>query len=126
MNITRSNLSWIVVADLDEAQHFYVDILGFKLLERSDDIGWLELQGKDGGTKLGIALVNGPVNAWRLPLGSNSIMTLQVDDLERVKKAWEQMYMQFIGKIVEIPGHVKLALFVDKDGNKFQLVQDLV
>jgi len=126
MNIKRSDLVWIVVSDLDAAHQFYVDTLGLKLLERSNDIGWLEVQGYDGGTKLGIAQLTGAANAWHLPVGSNAIMTLKVEDIEKARKTFIEMNLYFIGDIVEIPGHVKLALFADADGNRFQLVQDLV
>ena len=49
------NLVWIVVNDLKKAIEFYTETVGLKLMEQNDQFGWAELEGHNGGARLGIA-----------------------------------------------------------------------
>lgn len=114
-------LSWIVVKDVPKAIKFYTEIVGLKLKEYDQEFGWAELSGPAGST-LGIAQENDqdPIRA-----GSNAVVTVSVDDIEKAKAYFTEMGAKLVGDTMEIPGHVKLQTFTDTDGNTLQLVQEL-
>ena len=122
MSIQDIALAWIVVADLKKAVKYYTQVVGLKLLEHNDEFGWAELAGENGGTRLGIAQQGGhcPMTA-----GNNAIVTLTVTDLVKAKNELTKKGAKLVGDMQEVPGHVKLQLFEDTDGNKLQLVEDL-
>lgn len=123
MSIRRSDLSWITVSDLDKAKKFFVEKLGMNLKTEDSTFGWLEFSGsQEGGSVLGVGRddAHNPVKP-----GHNAIMTFKVDDIVKTKEDCEAKGVSFLGPIMEVPGHVKLVFFVDEDGNKFQLVQDV-
>ena len=131
------SLVWITVSNLEKAEKFFTSVVGLTLKVADKEHGWLELIGTEGGCSLGIAAssqeqgccgemekspgsccpVGGP--------GSNAVVTLEVDDINKSKKELEDKGVKFTGPIMEYPGHVKLASFSDPDGNQFQLVQVL-
>jgi predicted enzyme related to lactoylglutathione lyase len=117
MKAKGSFLSWIVVSNLKEARKFFVEVLGLK--EHSfyeGEYKWAEYQG-DEGQMIGVAEKD-----EQLPAGNNAVITFTVDDIE---KAIEDISpkVNLIGDIMEVPGHVKMQTFSDKDGNYFQLCQ---
>lgn len=122
MNVKSIELAWIVVKDLKQAVKFYTEVVGLKLAVMSEEFGWAELTGHEGGSRLGIAQVQKeqPIKA-----GQNAVVTFTVDNLEKAKQDVEKKGGKCVGKIEEIPGHVKLQLVVDSDGNHFQLVEML-
>ena len=122
MSVKSSQLSWIVVADLKKAIKFYTEVLGLTLLSSAEEFGWAELQGKDGGSTIGLAQAN---EQTPLKPGSNAVMTFTVDDIDQACAGLKQKGLQLVGTIVEVPGHVKMQDFVDVDNNHFQLVQAL-
>lgn len=113
------NLAWIVGKDFDKTIKFYTEVLGLTLLSRMDEYQWAELQGKDG------AMIGVSVESEMCPLkaGQNAILTYTVDNIEEVRKEFLEKGVNLIGDIVEVPGHVKLQLFTDSDGNMSQLAQ---
>lgn len=113
----RIGLVWVAVADLDKSIKFYTDVVGLKLEEHNEMFGWAELTGEDGA-RLGLAKTDDP-----LPPGSNAVVTLTVDDIEKSKAEMSSNGAKMIGDIMEVPGHVKLQLFTDADGNHFQLAE---
>lgn len=117
-----SKLAWIVVNDLDKAIHFFTEVVGLKVLQRSDEWGWAELGGPDGGSELGIALASMEMH---VKPGQNAIMTFDVADILKSKSEMSKKGAKLLGDIIEVPGHVKLQFFQDPDGNLFQLVQQL-
>lgn len=121
MAVTKMNMAWIVVSDLDEAIEYYTQKLGLKLLEKQQDFGWAELSGQDGGHRLGLAQARGE----EMPPGTNAVVTMSVDNLEQSKAELTEKGVKFIGEVIEIPGQVKLQTFIDRDGNHFQLVEEL-
>ncbi|MBA3957589.1 MAG: VOC family protein [Parachlamydiaceae bacterium] len=122
MTVKGMHLSWIVVSDLKKAKKFFTESVGLQIAEAHDEMGWIELKGKEGGSILGIAQATDqePIKA-----GSNAVVTLTVDNLEQACSQFAKSGVRLVGTIQEIPGHVKMQLFEDLDGNKFQLVQIL-
>lgn len=125
MVVKKSTLSWITVSNLARAKQFFIDLLGLEIVEESLQFGWVELKGRDGGSIIGLAQSQPQMSIDNMKAGSNAIITMEVDNLEDQKSKLEQKNVKFLGNIQEIPGHVKLALFSDPDGNLFQLVEKL-
>lgn len=116
----KIGLVWIVVADLEKAVDYYSNVLGFELAELHPHFGWAELcNGKDGA-RLGLAQANDMMSE---KAGSNAIITVSVDDIEVAKDELSKKGVTFIGEVMEVPGHVKMQMISDSDGNKLQLVQ---
>lgn len=122
MKSSKIDLSWIAVSDLKKAKKFYTEVLGLKIYENDEELGWLELQGTKGGSFLGLAQASErePVKA-----GSNAVVTITVEDINAAIEELKIKHVNFLGDMIEIPGHVKMITFADEDGNKFQLVQHL-
>lgn len=114
-------LSWIIVKDVPKAIQFYTETVGLKLKEYHKEFGWAELSGPDG-TSLGIGQ-EGDENPMKA--GSNAVVTVTVDDIDKAKTHFTKMGAQLVGDTMEVPGHVKLQTFMDTDGNTMQLVQKL-
>lgn len=122
MTVQSIDLAWIVVANLESAVKFYTDVVGLKLVEKSPEFGWAELQGHDGGAFLGIAQASPQEDH---PAGHNAVITLSVANLEATVADFSKKGGRCVGEVLEIPGHVKMQSIVDVDGNKLQLVQKL-
>jgi predicted enzyme related to lactoylglutathione lyase len=122
MKTKSFSLAWIVVKDFKKAVKFYTEKAGLKLLKASEEHGWAELQGHEEGAMLGIATVQ---KECPLLPGQNACVTLTVEDIDKAKDDLHKEGVKFLGEIHEIPGHVKLLMAVDPDGNHFQLVQML-
>jgi predicted enzyme related to lactoylglutathione lyase len=114
-------LSWIIVKDVPKAIKFYTETVGLQLKEYDKQYGWAELSGPSG-TLLGIAQ-EGKENP--MSAGSNAIVTVAVDDIEKAKNHFNKMGAKLVGDTMEVPGHVKMQTFTDIDGNTMQLVQEL-
>ena len=54
MNIKGIHLSWIISSDIKASKKFFTETLGLKLTEDNAEYGWMELQGKDDGSLLGV------------------------------------------------------------------------
>jgi predicted enzyme related to lactoylglutathione lyase len=123
MTIKSMDLSWVVVKDLDAAISFLTNVVGLELQEKNDMFSWAELSGLEGGGRLGVAKTNDTDN---MPAGVNAVVTMSVDDIEAKKLELEGKNVTMIGDILEIPGIIKLQMFVDQDGNRFQLAEEEV
>lgn len=115
------HLIWIVVTNLEEAIQYYTKVVGLKLMEHSKEYGWAELAGVDG-SRLGIAEAN---KEMETKAGSNAVVSLTVDNLDEIKAEYKKKGVSLVGDTMEVPGHVKLQSFKDKDGNLFQLAEKL-
>lgn len=122
MSIKKLELGWVTVSDFSKAKSFFVDTLGLEVFSGCDEYSWLELRGKDGGMILG---VGGASEECGIKPGQNAVMTMTVDDLVAKKAELESKGVKFISDIQEVPHIVKMVMFVDLDGNKYQLVQNL-
>lgn len=116
------DLVWIAVTDLKRSLQFFQEVLGLEVREHQEEWNWAEVQGADGGCVLGIAQEDQhiPVKS-----GTNSIVTLSVDDIDTAIEKLKSKGTPLVGEIVEIPGEIKMQLFKDPDGNFFQLVEKL-
>lgn len=122
MSTKGAYLAWIVVSDLKKARKFFVDVLDMKELSFHEEYKWAEYQGKEGGFMIGVA---GQDDHTEMKPGSNAIVTFTVADVVQAKKDLASKRVRMLGDIIEVPGHVKLQMFSDEDGNLFQLAQTL-
>lgn len=125
MKIKSLGLIWISVKNFDQSLQFYTQNLGMRLVERNDEYGWAELEANDNtGMRLGIARCaeNNKADDQIAP-GSNSIVTFTVDNIQQAIAELKQTKTRLLGSLQEIPGHVKLQMAVDPDGNHFQIVE---
>jgi len=76
----------------------------------------------ESGVRLGIAQHH---SGMTLSPGHNAVITLTVEDLHEAKDEMIKKGVVCIGEIQEVPGHVRLQLVRDLDGNHLQLVQML-
>lgn len=120
MQVKKVGLSWIVVRDIKQAIQYYTETVGLKLMEFSEEYGWAELQGYEGGERLGLAQSN-PHS--EIPAGANAVVTFSVENLDVAKKNMVEKGAKVVGEIIEVPGHVKMQTMVDQDGNTFQLCE---
>ncbi|MCL4361496.1 VOC family protein [Candidatus Dependentiae bacterium] len=123
MAIKKIELAWIAVSDLKKAKKFFVDNLGLNLEVDSPEFNWMELQGKNGGTLLGIGKADEEYSPVRP--GQNAVLTFTVDNIENTIKEMKSKGVEFIDEILEVPGQVKMITFKDFDGNMYQLVEHL-
>jgi predicted enzyme related to lactoylglutathione lyase len=124
MNLKSMNLAWIVVNDLKKAIQFYTQTVGLKLMECNEQFGWAELEGNEGGARVGLAQVQLKSEDNVQP-GQNAILTFTVQSLEKAIAELLKKGAKLIGGVEEVPGHVKLQAVSDIDGNRFQLVEIL-
>lgn len=122
MKTKKIDLSWIVVSDIKKSKQFFTEIVGLKIKNETPEYGWLELEGHEGGSTLGVGQA-GPEHDDKP--GQNAVVTFNIDNIVDARKELESKKVKLIGDIVEVPGHVKMATFTDFDGNKFQLVETL-
>lgn len=123
MNKPKSmNLAWIVVNDVKKAVQFYTEVVGLKLMEFNEHYGWAELEGTEGGARLGIGQCQIKSEEDVQP-GQNAVLTFTVSDIENAVAELTKKGAKLIGPIQEIPGHVKMQTVTDTDGNRFQLVE---
>ncbi len=118
----NSGMCWIVVEDVKKSIDYYTKLLGYKLEEYIEEYGWAELSHPGGGVSLGIAKSGDcdPTANFK-----NAVFIINVDNIEKSKADMKKKGVQFKGDILEVPGHVKLLLGVDSDGNHFQLAERL-
>jgi predicted enzyme related to lactoylglutathione lyase len=122
MQIKSIEMAWMNVKNLKQAISFYTEVIGLKLMELDEQYGWAELQGHEGGARLGLAQIP---NEGDLQSEKNAIVTMTVENLEKACAKLKQKGGNCVGPVQEVEGHVKLQMIQDKDGNRFQLVQKL-
>ncbi len=120
MQVGEIGLSWIVVKDVKAAVSYYTTVIGLKLVEFHEQYGWAELEGYNGGSRLGIAQEN-PNES--IKAGQNAVVTFTVQNLEKAKEELVKKGAKCQGEIIEVPGHVKMQTVFDRDGNCFQLCE---
>lgn len=127
MGILGVQLTWVVVKNLEQSVEFYTKTLGFTLKEHRPEFGWAELEGKTG-SRLGLAqehegdIEYGP----HVKAGSNGVVTITVENLDATTEEYAAKGVRLLGKVLEIPGEVKMRTFQDLDGNLFQIVEMLI
>ena len=106
------------VSDLDEAIHWYQNILGFELKYRLDDIGWCELTSSVEKVNVGLSVVEKPNPGGATP-------TFGVQDIKAAEVSLRSKDVRIDGDIVTIKGMVSLLMFYDQDDNSLMFYQDL-
>ena len=101
------------VGDLDRAIEWYERVLGFKLPQRMNQIGFAVLETPVEGVVLGL----GKADAVE-PRGAE--LTWGVKDIEAALSTLEAAGARIDGPIHDIPGVVRLLGFFDPDGNRHQ------
>jgi catechol 2,3-dioxygenase-like lactoylglutathione lyase family enzyme len=119
----------LVVREYDEAIRFYVDVLGFTLIEDT----WIEAQQKrwvlvapPGSTesKLLLARATGPEQSSRIgnQTGGRVSLFLHTDDFWRDFRAYKNKGVEFVREPSE-EGYGIVAVFKDLYGNLWDLLQ---
>ncbi len=117
-------MAWITTAHLAQAKKFFQDDLGLEVTSSHEEMGWLEFgpQGVDG-MKLGVGAVCDEQPTHKP--GDNAVLTFTVDNLDEAIDELKAKGVTFEGEVQEVPGHVRMIAFFDKDHNRFQLVEML-
>jgi predicted enzyme related to lactoylglutathione lyase len=105
----------IGVADLGKAITFYEQVLGFKSVERRDDLQFAHIETNVPGLQLGLS-VGGALKGT-----GAAIINISVADVASARKLLEARGVVFTGPTQIIPGKVALAGFRDPDGNQLRL-----
>lgn len=130
MKISSMGLAWISTANVERSQTFFKDVLGLDMTTYSKEWGWSEYAPADGKFNLGVCgcetIKDVPQNGFSCTkAGDNAVLTMNVDDIVAAQAELVAKNVTVLGDIIEVPGHVKMLMFLDPDGNRFQLVQML-
>ena len=130
MKINSVGLGWFGTANVEASQDFFKNTLGLEMTTYSPQWGWTEYTVADKKFMIGACgcetIKNLPNTGMScLKAGSNTVLTFNVDDINAAKAELVAKQVRLVGDIVEVPGHVKMLMFLDPDGNHFQLVQML-
>ena len=107
------------VADLDRAINFYTKTLDFQQVLRSDTLKWAELSFGLDGVKIGLG------EGEDVRGSGTASLNIGVPDVDAARRLLESRGVKFLRETIEIPGKVKLADFVDPDGNNIRLAESL-
>jgi predicted enzyme related to lactoylglutathione lyase len=103
------------VTDLDKSIAFYEQVLGFKTIERRDDLKFAHVETNVPGLQLGLG------GGTKLTGTGAAILNISVVDVASARKLLESRGVVFTGPTQVIPGKVALAGFRDPDGNQLRL-----
>ncbi|HEX4912750.1 MAG TPA: VOC family protein [Vicinamibacterales bacterium] len=103
------------VADLEKSIAFYEQVLGFKTVERRDDLRFAHVETNVPGLQLGLSM-----GSTQKGTGA-AIVNISVVDVAAARKLLESRGVVFTGPTQVIPGKVALAGFRDPDGNQLRL-----
>ena len=105
------------VADIDASIAWFKDKLGLEAVFKVE--GWAEVATPVEGVTIGMAQSDERYGRG----GTTPVFGVQ--DIEAARAELEGKGVRFEGDIVELPGLVKLATFMDPDGNAYMLAQSL-
>ncbi len=107
---------WYRVENLERAERFYVDLLGFEELYRDEKDRWMRI-GRDK-VELHIA------ESDAAKPDTDTAVAIEVEDVkaeaQRLREAGAN-----VGVVLEIPGAIRILDVFDPDGNRIQLTQDV-
>jgi catechol 2,3-dioxygenase-like lactoylglutathione lyase family enzyme len=103
------------VSNLDRSIAFYEDVLGFKTVERRDDLQFAHVETNVPGLQLGLG-----VGGTQKGTGA-AVINISVVDVVSARALLESRGVVFKGATQIIPGKVALAAFTDPDGNLLRL-----
>ena len=107
------------VSDWRASLEWYTSRLGFELLYAAEEIGWCEMRTASGDVAVGLSQVE------KVAPNDSCVPTFTVSDVDAERSRLEALDVRFEGDTMTIEGLVKLATFVDPDGNAFMLAQPL-
>jgi catechol 2,3-dioxygenase-like lactoylglutathione lyase family enzyme len=107
------------VTDLDASLRWYQETLGFKLLYRSEELGWAELASSVARVNVGLSQVESVTK------GGGATLTFGVHDVDKARRELEARKVRFDGATTTYEGFARLATFFDPDDNALMLYQDL-
>jgi catechol 2,3-dioxygenase-like lactoylglutathione lyase family enzyme len=107
---------WYRVSDLEAAQAFYRDVLGFTETFVDKGERWASL---DRGTTE-IAIGEGGVDQGE----EGQVATVDVDDVKAERERLDQAGVE-VGTVLELHGAMRLLDVFDPDGNRIQLAEEL-
>lgn len=141
--ILRFRHAGIVVTDLEKSLHFYVELLGFKVINRSEECGeyiefmlalagvrvtTVKMEGPDGSVLelLEFQRPMGPVTKHQIFQIGISHLAFTVDDIEAEYLRLSKAGVGFnSGPILAQGGKAKVCFTWDPDGTYLELVQDM-
>ena len=118
----------LLVRDYDEAIAFYVDVLGFRLVEDSaqpaQDKRWVVVAPSGGGTSLLLARASTPEQQAFIgnQAGGRVFLFLQTDDFQRDYERLSSLGVRFVRPPSE-ESYGMVAVFEDLYGNRWDLLQ---
>ncbi|MCD6079004.1 MAG: glyoxalase [Ramlibacter sp.] len=119
----------LVVRDYEEALHFYLDVLGFELVEDTpvpaQGKRWVVVRPRGGvGASLLLARAAAPEQAARVgdQTGGRVFLFLFTDDIDRDCTTYRARGVRFVRE-PEVQPHGKVAVFADLYGNLWDLIQ---
>jgi|SRR5215472_9288442 len=118
----------VVVRDYDEALAYYVNVLGFELIEDTPlgvEKRWVVIAPRGSrGTRLLLALADTPEQASRVgnQTGGRVFLFLQTDDFQRDYDAMKRRGVKFMEAPRE-ESYGTVAVFEDIYGNRWDLLQ---
>jgi serine phosphatase RsbU (regulator of sigma subunit)/catechol 2,3-dioxygenase-like lactoylglutathione lyase family enzyme len=114
-----------MVRDQDRSLHFYVDQLGFRLVENEAIAGggrWVVVEPEDGSVQF--TLVTPPENSDACRrIGADTGLVLVTSDLVGLCREWSERGVSFAQSPTETAWKSRTAVFRDIDGNRFTLVE---
>lgn len=124
----RLSLVSVVVSSYDEAIQFYVDTLGFELVEDiyqpEQDKRWVVVRPGVGGSDLLLAKATTPEQKARIgdQTGGRVFLFLETDDFWRDYREFEAKGVRFVREPALQP-YGTVAVFEDLFGNRWDLIQ---
>ena len=106
------------VADVGASVAWFKDKLGFEVVFQVE--GWAEVTTPVGDVTIGLA-----ESEERYGRGGTTPV-FGVQDIAAARADLEGRGVRFEGDTIELPGLVKLATFLDPDGNAYMLAQSLM
>ena len=103
------------VSSLDKSIAFYEQVLGFKTVERRDDLKFAHVETNVPGLQLGLG------EGGTLKGTGAVVINFSVADVAAARTRLESRGVVFNGPTQIIPGKVALAGFRDPDGNQLRL-----
>jgi catechol 2,3-dioxygenase-like lactoylglutathione lyase family enzyme len=126
MSRTIANVA-LVVADYDEAIAFYVDLLGFSLLDDTplgDGKRWVRVAPAETGTALLLARADGPEQSAHIgdQTGGRVFLFLETDDFARDHALFSSRGVRFLEE-PRFEAYGTVAVFEDLYGNRWDLIE---